>query len=78
METQNSKMLTKEELARRWGLSTVLIGLYSAVGLGPQFVREDGMLKFPIGKVLEFERSQVRLGNFSPASARSREDAPLI
>jgi hypothetical protein len=78
METQTNNMLSKEELAKRWGLSTVLIGLYSAIGLGPRFVREDGMLKFPIGQVREFERSQVIPGYFSSASAWSRTVAPLV
>ncbi len=78
METQANNMLSKEELAKRWGLSTVLIGLYSAVGLGPQFVREDGMLKFPVGQVHEYERSHGIPGIFPVAPAWSGTDAHLV
>jgi hypothetical protein len=39
-------------------VSVVLIGLYSAVGLGPRFVREGGFLRFPMEEVQKYEHAR--------------------
>lgn len=58
MEHKTPHMLSQQELADRWGVSVVLIGLYSAVGLGPRYVREDGFLRFPMEEVQKYEHAR--------------------
>jgi len=59
MESKSQHMLSQEELAERWGVSVVLIGLYSAVGLGPKYVREGGFLRFPMEEVQKYEHAHL-------------------
>lgn len=59
MEAKPPRMLSQEELAARWGVSVVLIGLYSAVGLGPKYVREGGYLRFPVEEVQKYEHARL-------------------
>jgi predicted site-specific integrase-resolvase len=58
MESKSPHLLSQEELAERWGVSVVLIGLYSAVGLGPKYVREGGFLRFPMEEVQKYEHAR--------------------
>jgi len=57
METQTQRMLSQQELAQRWGRSVSAIGLSSAVGLGPRYVKADGALRYPMEEVQKYERT---------------------
>jgi len=59
METSNHSMLSQHELAQRWGRSVSAIGLRSAVGLGPRYVKQDGALKYPMEEVQKYERAHL-------------------
>lgn len=59
MEMQNPQMLSQQELAKRWGRSVCAIGLYSAVGLGPKFVTQGGVLRYPVAEVQKYERARL-------------------
>jgi hypothetical protein len=59
MDTQNPAMLSQQELARRWGRSVCAIGLSSAVGLGPRYVKQDGVLCYPVEEVQKYERARL-------------------
>jgi len=59
MEMQNPLMLSQQELAQRWGRSVCAIGLYSAVGLGPKYVKHDGVLCYPVEEVQKYERARL-------------------
>ena len=58
MEMPSPQMLSQQELAKRWGRSVCAIGLYSAVGLGPKFVNQDGVLRYPVAEVQKYERAR--------------------
>ncbi|RFO96032.1 hypothetical protein DIC66_15030 [Rhodoferax lacus] len=59
MEMQNPQMLSQQDLAKRWGQSVCAIGLYSAVGLGPKYVKLDGALRYPVEEVQKYERARL-------------------
>jgi len=59
METRTPRMLSQQELAQRWGRSVSAIGLSSAVGLGPRYVKADGALRYPLEEVQKYERSRL-------------------
>ena len=59
MNTQNQAMLSQQELAQRWGRSVCAIGLSSAVGLGPRYVKSGGMLMYPVAEVQKYERARL-------------------
>jgi hypothetical protein len=61
MSTPNPHMLSQQELAKRWGRSVSAIGLCSAVGLGPRYVKEDGALRYPVAEVQKYERARLML-----------------
>ena len=52
-------MLSQQELARRWGRSVCAIGLSSAVGLGPRYIKQDGVLCYPVEEVQKYERARL-------------------
>lgn len=58
MEMQNPAMLSQQELAKRWGRSVCAIGLSSAVGLGPKYIKHDGALCYPVEEVQKYERAR--------------------
>jgi hypothetical protein len=57
MNMQSPAMLSQQELAQRWGRSVCAIGLSSAVGLGPRYVKQGGMLMYPVAEVQKYERA---------------------
>lgn len=59
MENTNSKLLSQHELAQRWGRSVSAIGLCSAVGLGPRYVKQGGLLQYPMEEVQKYERAHL-------------------
>jgi hypothetical protein len=59
MNPQNQPMLSQQELALRWGRSVCAIGLRSAVGLGPRYVKAGGMLMYPVSEVQKYERARM-------------------
>lgn len=59
MTLQNQPMLSQQELAQRWGRSVCAIGLSSAVGLGPRYVKAGGMLMYPVAEVQKYERARL-------------------
>ena len=50
-------MLSQQELALRWGRSVSSIGLSSAIGLGPKYVKHAGALRYPVEEVQKYERA---------------------
>jgi hypothetical protein len=50
-------LLSQQELALRWGRSVSAIGLCSAVGLGPKYVKAGGALRYPVEEVQKYERA---------------------
>ena len=50
-------LLSQQELAQRWGRSVVAIGLASAVGAGPRYVKIDGAIKYPAEEIQRYERA---------------------
>ena len=59
MEIQNQPMLSQQELAKRWGRSVCAIGLSSAMGLGPRYIKQDGVLQYPVDEVQKYERARL-------------------
>ena len=59
MEMQNPRMLSQQELALRWGRSASAIGLCSAIGLGPRYVKHEGALRYPVEEVQKYERAHL-------------------
>ena len=56
MELQSPNLLSQQDLAKRWGRSATAIGLFSAIGLGPRYVKYGGALMYPIDEVQKYER----------------------
>jgi hypothetical protein len=59
MEMPSPQLLTQQELALRWGRSACAIGLASAMGLGPKYVKHEGALRYPVEEVQKFERARL-------------------
>ncbi len=59
MNNPQHTMLSQYQLAQRWGRSVCAIGLQSAVGLGPRYVKQGGTLQYPIEEVQKYERAHV-------------------
>ena len=57
MQTQNQNLLSQQELAKRWGRSVSAIGLSSALGLGPKYVKYAGALRYPVEEVQKYEQT---------------------
>lgn len=57
MDAQVKILLTQSELARRWGRSESVIGLTSAVGAGPRYLKIDGQIMYPQDEVQRYERA---------------------
>lgn len=57
MESSMQSFLSQNELAKRWGRSESMIGLASAVGVGPSHVKIDGVLHYPLEEVQRYERA---------------------
>lgn len=57
MEPNTTIFLSQRELATRWSRSETAIGLASAVGVGPRYVKIDGALKYPFEEVQRYERA---------------------
>lgn len=49
--------ITQQELAVRWGRSVAAIGLASALGVGPRYVKQNGVLCYPMDEVQRYERA---------------------
>jgi hypothetical protein len=52
-------MFSQQDLALRWGRSVSSIGLSSAVGLGPKYVKHAGALMYPVEEVQKYERARL-------------------
>ena len=57
MDSHIQMLLSQQELAKRWGRSEVSIGLASAVGAGPRYVKVDGAIKYPVEDIQRYERA---------------------
>ena len=57
MDTQISMLLSQRELAQRWGRSETAIGLATAVGVGPRYVKIDGAIRYPVEEIQRYERA---------------------
>ncbi len=57
MESTTTMYLSQRELAARWSRSETAIGLASAVGVGPRYVKIDGALQYPFEEVVQYERA---------------------
>lgn len=57
MESNSKMFLSQRELATRWSRSETAIGLASAVGVGPRYVKIDGALQYPVEEVQRYERA---------------------
>lgn len=57
MDSPIHMLLTQQELAKRWGRSEAAIGLASAVGVGPRYVKVDGAIKYPVEDIQRYERA---------------------
>jgi len=57
METPLNMLLTQSELAQRWCRTEAAIGLASAIGVGPRYVKIDGAVKYPLDEIQRYERA---------------------
>jgi hypothetical protein len=57
METKAQLFITQRELARRWGKSEAVIGLASAIGAGPRYLKMDGQIVYAQDEVQRYERA---------------------
>lgn len=57
MDHMTPSSLSQQELAQRWGRSTSAIGLASALGVGPKYIKMDGSLRYPMDEVQRYERA---------------------
>jgi hypothetical protein len=57
MNADLDMLLSQRELAKRWGRSETVIGLASAIGAGPRYVKVDGQLMYPTEEVQRYERA---------------------
>lgn len=57
MDTTLEMLLSQQELAKRWGRSEAAISLASAVGMGPRYVKIDGVVKYPVEDIQRYERA---------------------
>ncbi len=57
MESPSQQLLSQRELAKRWGRSESAIGLASAVGVGPRYVKVGPEIKYPMEEVQKYERA---------------------
>ena len=57
MDSTTHASITQQELARRWGRTVAAIGLGSALGVGPRYVKIDGALRYPLDEVQKYERA---------------------
>lgn len=56
---QDTKYLTPEDLARRWGLAEGTIRNMRHYGKGPAFIKLNGKsIRYPLAEVVAYERSQ--------------------
>lgn len=65
-------LITQQELARRWKRSETSISFASAVGVGPRYVKVDGLVKYPMDEVQRYERDRLFL---APALAEARRQS---
>jgi len=57
METTAQALITQQELAYRWGRTPAAIGLASALGVGPKYVKSGGIVCYPLEEVQKYERA---------------------
>ena len=57
METMEQASISQQELARRWGRTVSAIGLASALGVGPKYIKVAGRLRYPLEEVQKYERA---------------------
>ena len=57
MDSHIQLLLSQQDLAKRWGRSEAAIGLASAVGAGPRYVKIDGAIKYPVEDIQRYERA---------------------
>lgn len=59
MQPHHPTLLSREELALRWGRSASALGLCSALGLGPRYIKQGGVLRYPMEEVQRYERERL-------------------
>jgi|GEM_PF-2923918 hypothetical protein len=60
-QRQHPQYLSQQDLAKRWGRTECAIGLASALGSGPRYVKIDGMLHYPFDAVRQYEQDRLLL-----------------
>ena len=50
-------LLSQHDLATRWGKSDSTISWACAVGVGPQFIKVNGKVMYPVEEVQKYERA---------------------
>lgn len=56
MDQPQQQFISRQDLARRWGRTECAIGLASALGAGPRYVKVDGGLQYPVDEVRQYEK----------------------
>jgi hypothetical protein len=57
MDANTNTLITRRELAQRWGRTESAIGLASAVGVGPRYIKFDGAIWYGLEEVQRYERA---------------------
>lgn len=57
LHTPAPALISQKELAQRWGRSVAAISLYSAMGVGPKFVKCNGGVQYTQEEVQRYERA---------------------
>ena len=76
MDISLNTSLSPHDLARRWNKSEMAIRLASAVGLGPQYVKVDGELRYALDEVQKYERT--RQAGLLPVRPCSQRQSPFL
>lgn len=76
MENSLNTLLSPHDLARRWNKSEMAIRLASAVGVGPQYVKTGGELRYAVEEVQKYERT--RLAGLLPVHPSSQRQSPFL
>lgn len=69
-ETQ--PMLTQNELASRWRISPATLERWRSEGIGPQFLKLGGQVRYPTADIDAYEAQCLRRSTFERARALDR------
>lgn len=69
LHTAAPVLISQKELAQRWGRSLTAISLYSAMGVGPKFVKHNGGVQYTQEEVERYEQACLFLEPVNSATA---------